>query len=321
MLILNDGHMNKLTANWPALADRIESAVRVMDAGDYAQPIKPYLRYGDARNRIIAMPAYLGGEFRTAGLKWIASFPGNRERGLPRAHGVIVLNRAETGEPYAMLVGGRPNLLRTAAVSGLAMRRFVQNRRPSRPLRIAIIGWGPVGRTHLDMCDGLFGETVGQYLLHDIRGIEPSSIPAALQSKASPVADWQAAYADCDICITCTVADRRYIDAKPPAGCLLLDVSLRDYEMDAIRDVKAVFVDDWDEACRENTDIEQLHLACGLQREHTRTFADMVCRDALHEFPNDATVLFCPMGMAAFDLAVADWILASAKQHDLGLTM
>lgn len=318
MLILNDEQMNRLPADWAALVDRVERAVRVMDTGDYAQPIKPYLRYGDPRNRIIAMPAYLGGSFRTAGIKWIASFPGNRELGLPRAHGVIVLNRADTGEPRAILIGGRPNLLRTAAVSGLAMRRFAQARPPSRPLRVAIIGWGPIGRAHLDMCDALLGDAIGHYSLYDIRGIEASSIPVALGGKASPAANWQAAYADCDVCITCTVAARRYIDAKPPAGCLLLDVSLRDYELEAIRDVKAVFVDDWDEACRENTDIELLHLAGGLQREHARTFADMVCREALREVPEEEPVLFCPMGMAAFDLAVAEWIVAIAKQRNLG---
>jgi len=319
MLILNDEHMGKLPADWPSLADCIERAVRVMDAGDYAQPIKPYLRYGDSRNRIIAMPAYLGGQFHLAGIKWIASFPGNRDRGLPRAHGVVVLNRADTGEPSALLVGGRPNLLRTAAVSGLALRCFLAARRPSRPLRVAIIGWGPVGRTHLEMCEGMFGGQIGQYLLHDIRGIEPSSIPAALRFKAHPAASWQAAYSDSDICITCTVAERRYIDAKPPAGCFLLDVSLRDYEPDAIKDVSAIFVDDWDEVCREHTDIEHLHLAYGLQREHTRTFADMVCRDAIREMPKDEPVLFCPMGMAAFDLAVAEWVLERAGQDSLGL--
>ena len=321
MLILTDEHMEQLAPDWRALTDCIEHAVHAMDAGDYAQPIKPYLRYGDPRNRIIAMPAYLGGVFDTAGLKWIASFPGNRERGLPRAHGVVVLNHADTGEPYALLIGGWPNLLRTAAVSGLALRRFFDARRPARPLRVAIIGWGPIGRAHLNMCGSLFGEAIGQYLLHDLRGIEPATIPADLRSKSTVTAHWQEAYRACDVCITCTVADHRYIDERPPAGNLLLNVSLRDYRMSAIQDIKAVFVDDWDEVCRENTDIEQLHQICGLQQKHARTYADLVCRNALSEIPVDETALFCPMGMATFDLAVADWILASARQSGTGMTL
>src|SRR6266567_3110140 len=53
--------------------------------------------------RIIALPAYLGNNFGVAGLKWIASYPGNIQRGFPRASAVLVLNNYETGYPFAIL--------------------------------------------------------------------------------------------------------------------------------------------------------------------------------------------------------------------------
>ena len=309
MLILRDEEMENLETDWRALTDGIDRAVRAMDVGDFVQPLKPYLRYGDPRNRIIAMPAYLGGSFHIAGLKWIASFPGNRSHGLPRAHGVVVLNRADTGEPYALLIGGRLNQLRTAAVSGLVMRKYAEARPHRRPLRVSIIGWGPIGRAHLDMCDSLLGDGIGRFRLFDLAGIAPASIPGRLLAKTSIAADWPEAYLNCDVCITCTVADRRYIDIPPPAGNLLLHVSLRDYEASALRDIRAIFVDQWEEVCRENTDIELLHRTAGLQQEQTRTIADIICRDALLETGREESVLFCPMGMAIFDLATADCVL------------
>lgn len=87
MIYLGEKHIRAVGLHWQELADCIEDAVHVMDSGDYAQPVKPYLRYGSkAANRIIAMPAYVGGSMHTAGIKWIASFPGNLQIGLPRAH-------------------------------------------------------------------------------------------------------------------------------------------------------------------------------------------------------------------------------------------
>ncbi|WP_276355208.1 2,3-diaminopropionate biosynthesis protein SbnB [Cohnella caldifontis] len=318
MLVLNDGQIRSLGFRWPELADRIERAVRVLDNGDFAQPIKPYLRYRDPRNRIIAMPAFLGGEFDMAGIKWIASFPGNLELGLPRAHGVIVLNRADTGQPTAILAGGAPNLLRTAAVSGLMLRRWLETRPEAAPLRIAIFGWGPIGRAHFDMCASLFGDRIGRFLLHDPRGVEAASIPQAWRDRTDIVPEWQEAYGGCNVCITCTVADRRYIDRPPADGALLLNVSLRDYRIEALRSLQAIVVDDWEEVCRENTDIELLHRENGLLPAGTASIADVVCRDALRGWDPAEPVLFCPMGMAVFDLAVAGYLAGLARQAGVG---
>src|ERR671921_1484052 len=50
-----------------------------------------------------AMPALGGGH---ALLKWVTSFPGNPERGLPTVSGVVLLSNAETGLVEAVLDAG-----------------------------------------------------------------------------------------------------------------------------------------------------------------------------------------------------------------------
>lgn len=60
MLYLNDQDLQAVGLNWAALAESAEAAVHLIHSGDYVQPVKPYLRYKDHRNRIIAMPAYAG---------------------------------------------------------------------------------------------------------------------------------------------------------------------------------------------------------------------------------------------------------------------
>jgi N-[(2S)-2-amino-2-carboxyethyl]-L-glutamate dehydrogenase len=80
MLYLNEKHIRQIGINWDESISAITEATRCLKENDYSQPIKPYLRFGDLNNRIIAMPAFVGKEFNMAGIKWIASFPKNIEK-------------------------------------------------------------------------------------------------------------------------------------------------------------------------------------------------------------------------------------------------
>ncbi len=167
MIYLNDGHIRQLGADWPLLAGLIAQTTAMLGTSETVQPLKPYLRFREPGNRIIAMPAFVGGETEMSGIKWIASFPGNTKLGLPRAHGSIVLNDPTTGAPVAFLCGGLLNELRTAAVSAAMLSAYFQLGRRER-YRIGIIGWGPIGKRHYDMIATMFGEKVEGMKLFDI---------------------------------------------------------------------------------------------------------------------------------------------------------
>jgi ornithine cyclodeaminase/alanine dehydrogenase-like protein (mu-crystallin family) len=99
------------------------------------------------------MPAFLRGRDPTGrddlvGMKWVAGFTTNNERGLPAINAVVVLNDAGTGLPTAILDGGPITALRTAAVSGVAIRRYAPTITGRAP-RAALIGAGAQGRSHL----------------------------------------------------------------------------------------------------------------------------------------------------------------------------
>jgi ornithine cyclodeaminase/alanine dehydrogenase-like protein (mu-crystallin family) len=64
-----------------------------------------------------AMPALGGGH---ALLKWVTSFPGNPERGLPTVSGLVILSDADTGVVEAVLDAGSVTALRTGAAAVLA---------------------------------------------------------------------------------------------------------------------------------------------------------------------------------------------------------
>jgi len=190
MRYLNEKDLRSVGLNWNDTIDAIEDAVACLGAKDFAQPVKPYLRYGDPVNRIIAMPAFVGGKVNLAGIKWIASFPENIDNGIPRAHAVVILNNAETGKPVSIINTALLSIIRTSAVSGLMIRYF---------------------------------------LMHDLRGINKDAIDSPHKDKIVVVDSWQEAYRDTDIFITCTVSKAPYVDLPPKAGSLQLNCSLRDY--------------------------------------------------------------------------------------------
>jgi ornithine cyclodeaminase/alanine dehydrogenase len=99
-----------------------------------------------------AMPAYLrgsdsGGHGDLVGMKWVAGFGTNSQLGMPAIHALVIVNDPATGLPIAILDGGPITAARTAAVSGVAIRRFARGL--DRPTRAALIGAGVQGRGHL----------------------------------------------------------------------------------------------------------------------------------------------------------------------------
>jgi N-[(2S)-2-amino-2-carboxyethyl]-L-glutamate dehydrogenase len=316
MLVIRESDLNEIGIDWPELVEVIEEAVCCMHDNDYVQPVKPYLRYRNSKNRIIAMPAFIGGDINKAGIKWIASFPGNIKNGIPRAHSVVILNNADTGEPLAIVSTALLSVIRTASVSGLVIKYFNELHNMQN-IKIGITGMGPIGYNHLKMCIGLLGDRISKISVFDLRPVSSSILEQ--DGRIEAVSTWEEAYNDADIFITCTVSDAAYIDKKPKPGSLHLNVSLRDYKTDVYPWFKdAIIVDDWVEICREKTDIENMHIQCGLKAEDTKSVIDVVKNNVLMDYDPAQPVMFNPMGMAIFDIAVGNYFYNSAINCNAG---
>ena len=318
MIYLNEKKLKLIGINWDKTIKVIEEAVKCLDKKDFSQPIKPYLRYKDLKNRIIAMPAYIGGSFNVAGIKWIASFPDNIKKGIPRANSVVILNDADTGEPIAVINTSLLSIIRTASVSGLMMKYFDKTRKLQN-FNLGIIGFGPIGQYHLKMFMDLFGDRIEKVFLYDIESIDRNTVNCQHKGKIIITNNWEEAYSDSDVVVTCTVSKDRYIDKKPKSGSLQLNVSLRDYKTDIFEYLKnTIIVDDWDEVCRENTDIETMHKEKGLKKESIKDIIDVVCRDFLETIEKNEVVMFNPMGMGVFDIAIGQYYYNQAKGMGIG---
>ncbi|MCW3467116.1 2,3-diaminopropionate biosynthesis protein SbnB [Chitinophaga nivalis] len=321
MLYLNADNIKAAGLDWEQLIAVIRNAVTVLGTNDYAQPIKPYLRYGDPKNRIIAMPAYVGGESAYAGIKWIASFPDNIHQNKLRAHSVTILNEHNTGVPLCVINTASISAIRTAAVSGLLIQAYLEKRTDDKPLKVGINGFGPIGRTHLKMVQSVLGSRLENITLFDLKPIDLQQAEIENTANITIGESWEAAYQDADIFITCTVSSAPYINLPPVKGSLQLNVSLRDYKVEMKDYMDAIIVDDWEEVCRQNTDIENMHKEKGLQKEQTLSIADIVCQDALRQYSDTDTIMFNPMGMAIFDIAVGGYYYQKAQQDSIGFVL
>jgi ornithine cyclodeaminase len=314
MRIINEADIRQIGIDWNSTTNVVLEAIKCMDEGDFAQPVKPYLRYRNVKNRIIAMPAFVGGEINMAGIKWIASFPDNIRRHLPRAHCVVILNDPETGEPLAIICTPLISIIRTVSVSGLFIRYFDDCRKLDN-VKIGIAGFGPIGQYHLKMCLSLLGDAIKYVRIYDTREIDRSLIED-VSGIVEIVDSWEDAYLDADIFFTCTVADAPYIDKPPKQGSLHMNISLRDYKTDVFKWFKdAIIVDDWDEVCRERTDVEVMHLENGLRREDTRSIIEVIRHGGLSAYDPTHPVLFNPMGMAVFDIAIGTFYYNQTKSN------
>lgn len=95
--------------------------------------------------RFMAMPAYLGGKYQMAGMKWYGSNCENKASGLPRSILMMMLNDKDTGAPRALMSANLVSCYRTGAIPGVGAKYLAGKDSET----VTIIGPGVMGRTCL----------------------------------------------------------------------------------------------------------------------------------------------------------------------------
>lgn len=95
--------------------------------------------------RFMAMPAYLGGKYQMAGMKWYGSNVENKKKGLPRSILMMMLNDKDTGAPLALMSANLVSSYRTGGIPGVGAKYLARKDAKS----VAIVGPGVMGKTSL----------------------------------------------------------------------------------------------------------------------------------------------------------------------------
>jgi len=291
--------------------------------GKTVNPDSYFLRFPEKPDcRIIALPAYLGDGFDVAGLKWIASYPGNVQRGFPRASAVLVLNRYDTGYPFAILESSIISAARTAASATLAAHWL--NGRTRQAHALGIVGTGLIARHIYEFLMGT-GWAIDEVRLYDRVPLESAKFRDTVcrperHQAVTIVPNVAQLVTTSDLIVFTTVAATPYVTdvALFEHNPLVLHISLRDLAPEILLASQNV-VDDVEHVMKANTSPHLAEQKTGGRSFVTGTLADVMLER--RSVDRSRPIIFSPFGMGILDLAVGKWVYdrAVAAGHDLRL--
>ena len=301
--------------------DAVEAAYRLHSAGDSVNPDSYFLRYPDKpSDRIIALPAHLGGPVQKSGIKWISSFPGNTSCNLARASAVLILNDARTGYPLACIEASLISATRTAASAALAAESI-----SPEPFEgtLGIIGTGVIARTTVEWL--LFRDwKFSKVSLFDLNRDDAQRFSEWLLSEHGLHAEIRDSIGDTistsSLILFATTAGEPHVDdeklfAHAPT---VLHLSLRDISPSVILSSQNI-VDDVEHCLKARTSLHLTEMEAG-----NRNFVDGTLVDVLeNKFKPDRNKprIFSPFGLGVLDLAVGDLVLEAAKSSGEALAL
>ncbi|MER5546356.1 2,3-diaminopropionate biosynthesis protein SbnB [Streptomyces sp. NPDC002589] len=285
--------------------EQVRAAYLTHHAGESVNPDSYFLRFPEKPDaRIIALPAYLGGEVGVAGIKWISSFPGNVAKGEPRASAVLILNDYDSGRPMALMEAAGLSAARTAASAALACTALSD----AAPATVGVVGGGVIART---LCQYLHaaGIPLDTVRCHDLDPLSAKALTRHLHDRYgcdTRESDLAAAL-DCDLVLLATTAPSPYVPAghRFRAGQLVLNISLRDLAPETLLAADNI-LDDVEHCLKANTSPHLAEQLTGGRDFVTGTLAGVLRGEVARHA--DRPTVFSPFGLGILDLALGHWL-------------
>jgi len=321
-LYLNQQDVIATGVDMAVAIESVEDAFRHFVAGKTILPYKTVVDLGEIeRGRGNAMPGYVGGDYESLGIKWIAGFPQNpRKHGLPRATGFFILNDSWTGVPLSIMDCTWLSALRTGAVTGAGAKILARQDSES----VAIIGAGVQGRTQLEALmvalpniktvrafdinmetSQRFAEGMGSAFGIDVRAVDTA----------------EEAVVDADIIVTVTVANEPIVkDAWIKQGSFFSAVgSYQEEEFEAVINSDLIVVDDTETVVHRGTPVVALMLTEKMiERDRVLDLGPMITGDIPGRTSDDQRVFFSPIGMGIHDICLCQKVHDAAVEKGIG---
>jgi alanine dehydrogenase len=273
--------------------------------GEWSMPPKVYV------------PAYPAGDFRAmpalgaghAALKWVTSFPGNPEQGLPTVTGLVLLSDASNGMLRAVLDAAAVTALRTGAAAVLAAETLG---RPDAQTA-AVVGAGINGKA----AARTFMTRGREVALYDV---DPERAASAAGELGARVATREEALG-AHLLVTMTPGHEILLpecSLQPGQHVSLMGADGPGKAEIAVEELVRtnIFCDDWEQASH-NGELVHAVEAGVLSREQVTEVGAVLVGDALGRTSDDEITSFDSTGLAIQDLAIA--LVATKKAGELEL--
>lgn len=301
-----------LSASRPEVIETVRRTYLLHHEVKTVNPPSQFLRLPDMPSaRFIGLPAYLGGEYKVAGMKWIASYPTNVAQNMPRASAVLLLNDSTTGYPFACLEASQISAARTAASAVLGAEELSGDGSLGK---IAFIGCGVIARNILEYMVAR-GWDIDQVTAHDMVPSYAESFVAFAEKNLGLLAHNKPTVVDAtngaDVVVLATTATTPYISDRGmfAPGQVVLNISLRDLDPVVIAEAHNI-VDDLDHCLTANTSVHLTEQAFGTREFIDGTLAQLMAKEI--KLGTDRPRIFSPFGLGVLDLAVGMLVYQAA---------
>ena len=319
VLVLGNPQVKKILAGREnEVIGIIRRAYLLHHEGQSSLPHSVFLRFpGNDTDRIIGLPAYLGGEYGVARMKWVSSFPGNIRKGVERASAAVFLNDMATGRVRAILEGSLISAQRTAASAALAGKCLHGN---ADETAVGLVGCGAINGQILRFLRAVFPKLEKAYL-YDLsdermdRFVANNPYEGLRYEKCDGL---ESLFAAAKLVAFATTAGTPYVhhlDALTPEHTVL-GISLRDIDP-AIIEMSHNIVDDLEHVCREKTSIHLTYQKVGNTDFVAGNIADAVKGTVPPRAAGKPSV-YSPFGLGVLDVALAQYVYERAMAEGVG---
>jgi ornithine cyclodeaminase len=327
MLILNADEIRKVLPMKDAIEAMRRAYISLSD-GKAEVPLRSRLLVPAHDGLTLFMPAFVNDKNSQAlAVKVVSLFPGNLQRNLPLIYATVLVMKADTGKPVALLEGSSLTAIRTGAGSGLSIDLLA---RPESSV-VAIFGAGAQGYTQLEAACTVrkieqvwvydSNETRAKKFVNDLAGI--GVIPRDVRIASTS----EAAIRNADIICTATTSTTPvFDDEKLKPGVHISAIGSYTPEMQEIpsETVKRahIIVDSLSATLAETGDFVIPIRAGLINAENIQTEIGEILlgrkpgRESAHEI-----TLFKSVGVAVQDAMAAQVALENAQKFGVGQTI
>lgn len=317
MLYLSSADIEKVVKH-EEVVDIIEHAMEVYETGDFTQPDRITVNRGD-NETYLYMPCFTDD---IKGTKILTLYGDNPKKGVPVIQGVMLLNDAETGKIEAIMEGSTLTAYRTGAVGSCGIRHTT----PENVSKLGIVGTGVQGfYQSLYACRmrpikeirvfDIFPEKAQEFrdrlatALPDIKVmVMPTSADIVKES---------------EVIITVTTSpkpvlpdDATILKGKHFIGIGSYKPNMQEYPKALFDIVDDIYID-VDFAKEETGDLIHPLANNWIKEDQIHTLGKV-----LHKTLDvNKTTFYKSVGMALFDITVANYIYQKAKELGVGITL